>query len=921
MSSQKVKGIPASGNTSYSNSAMQVQNNKNEYPSETVLQKIAEELHISADELKKRLKAAQIPSGKGIYWLTQQYNMDMKTFCKLNSINYSEWREYKASNNETFYVISEQPEKSSKTTGSKNSKSTPAAKSEKTSSTATKNKSSQQAVKTDKIRSVEENKQKYGSSFTPAELCKEIFQKSCDYWGAVGRPDFDMLIDEINPKNASAVIKAYTTDNPKNKKSESLINTITSEIRSSKQDRKKAVMKVYDALAEEKGAPPAKREEFKKELDAQFDKFFGMVNTEKLDKIIQEIIAMSKQTPVSENTKITLGNEKTFTAGQLRDDAIKSAKKNPNFSNIQNLSINRPLPYLNSEGKIEASCAVNWPTNEDGSLKGKVVIVNAGHGGYNPSNGYFDSGTVYSTKDEDGNKIPIEEWEIASEYTGELTKKLQAKGATVVVVSGPVEKSAEGMSKTEYLENLIKGERGYEDARELFKNTKQSDIAFISIHIDKCDPKKKACSVTVQESDDCDKKLAENVRKHVGKNIETLQPEIKTNNYYVTRAMGETIPAVLVELGNITNDDVVKSLLSPTDREKYTTALADALEETLLNGTSSPSSAAGVSSKPLFGGGNKTTENQNEIKMVDELSYAQIQINETRSKYIEVVKHPEYTVKEGDKIETIAKKFGVETRSLLAANGLNEDYAKKIRAGQVLIVPDSRKIKNVKNLSDVAESMGVSLDFVKNLKKIEDGAGLKENQFHNKPYKDDAGVTTIGIGHVLKSDEARELTNEQVCELCAKDLLRMEENLCVLLGGRENYNKLPQAMKEALLDMAFNKGTAIIEDTPGLLDCLKQGKYEAAINLFTHNKSTKTGKEMSGLSKRRLLDISLAIKMYNGSVPQSIIDTAQQVYNRGIELLRTECKTSGANFANILAGYNKDVQSYFGETTLKLITE
>ena len=109
--------------------------------------------------------------------------------------------------------------------------------------------------------------------------------------------------------------------------------------------------------------------------------------------------------------------------------------------------------------------------------------------------------------------------------------------------------------------------------------------------------------------------------------------------------------------------------------------------------------------------------------------------------------------------------------------------------------------------------------------------------------------------------------------------------------------KLPKAPakyeRSVIRHDTFNKGTAIIEDTPGLLYCLKSGKYEAAINKFTNNKSAKTKQEMSGLSKRRLFDISIAVKMYNGKIPQSNKNTAQQVYNRGIQLLRAECQKEG----------------------------
>ena len=185
-------------------------------------------------------------------------------------------------------------------------------------------------------------------------------------------------------------------------------------------------------------------------------------------------------------------------------------------------------------------------------------------------------------------------------------------------------------------------------------------------------------------------------------------------------------------------------------------------------------------------------------------------------------------------------------------------------------------------------------------------------KFHNTAYVDDAGVKTIGIGHVVKKGEPQKLSNAQVCELLTKDLLKIEENLYSIMGGKRNYEKLPQPIREALLDMSFNKGVDVIKDTPGLLYTLKSGKYEAAINKMTYNKSTTTGLEMSGLCKRRIFDISLATKIYKGRIPQSNINTAQKLYNRGVQLLRAECKTSGNNFKNILVGYNNEVKSYMG---------
>lgn len=349
----------------------------------------------------------------------------------------------------------------------------------------------------------------------------------------------------------------------------------------------------------------------------------------------------------------------------------------------------------------------------------------------------------------------------------------------------------------------------------------------------------------------------------------------------------------------------------------WLTKIWNSIKTTFGGGSSAPVKNKPSTKQPIFNG-TKRTSKPNEITMMREISDEQIHTNSVRAKYISSIKNPSYKIVQGDSIDKIAQKFGVETLSILACNGLDEKTAKTLRAGQVLKIPPSRKIKNVKSLGDIAKSMGVSLDFVKRLKKLED-KGLPENKFHNTPYTDNAGVPTIGIGHALKKGDPKQLSNAQVCELCAKDLLKVEENLSAKLG-QKNYARLPQSLKEALLDMAFNKGVDVLDKTSGMVYCLKAGKYEAAINKMTYNKSSATGKEMSGLSKRRLFDISVATKMYKGKIPQSNINTAQQVYNRGIELLRQECKAKGLNFANQLAGYNKDVQSYFGNR-IKLVAQ
>jgi len=314
----------------------------------------------------------------------------------------------------------------------------------------------------------------------------------------------------------------------------------------------------------------------------------------------------------------------------------------------------------------------------------------------------------------------------------------------------------------------------------------------------------------------------------------------------------------------------------------------------------------------------KSEEVPAEIKPMQNISDEEIE----RKRYIIENIPKTYTVKPGDTANSIAKAHNISVNYLLSYNGLKGNEILTPNK-TVFKIPSARMAKNIYSINDVAKAMGVSQNFIKNLKKFEDGQKTngtlyRENEFHNTPYIDSEGNKTIGIGHVMKKGDKSYLTNKQVLKTFTNDLLTMEENLWSIIG-KSNYEKLPQPIKEALLDMTFNKGTAIIENSEGFIWCLKNGKYEAAINKMTDIRSYK-GNEMSGLAKRRLFDIATACKIYNGNIPNSNLATAQNLYKKGIELLRQECKENNLNFENQLVGYNNEIQNLWGDK-IKLINQ
>ena len=182
----------------------------------------------------------------------------------------------------------------------------------------------------------------------------------------------------------------------------------------------------------------------------------------------------------------------------------------------------------------------------------------------------------------------------------------------------------------------------------------------------------------------------------------------------------------------------------------------------------------------------KRTQSINEIIMVKDLSDEEIRQRQQRQKYVQLIKNPDHKIKKGENIDSIARKYNVSVNEIFEVNGISKNTV--LRIGQTLKIPPTKKLKNIKTLDDTANAVGVSKDFIKKLKRIEDSQGLPDNKFHNTPYNDGNGVLTIGIGHALKKGEKQKLTNAEVCELLAKDLLKCEDTIVGILG-RRNYEK------------------------------------------------------------------------------------------------------------------------------------
>lgn len=537
-----------------------------------------------------------VPDGKGIMALIRKYNMTFEEFGKLNNLP-KPYREYIASKGEKFYVKPSKVDTKGKTSTSAKTQAPTQAKTisrpkpkPKATGRIAKSAAAAGASVGATVGSYMQKIAKWGSSYTPNELATNIYTKAEEHWGAVGKPDFDALIKEINPKNAEAVIKAYPK-NSKNTKRESLINTITSEIRSDKELRKKAAMHVYNALATAKKAPEAKRKEFQAELNKQFDKLIGMVDTTKLDSMIAGLSGKAKVSRGSATPQRVKAKAGTSKSGQIRKSILKAAQKEisdafyksrtdsrgitvPSYidqmvaavnknstltptqkqqqiakirkAKVNISTISRPFPNVDKSGKIDNTPKVTEfkPT---GKSNGKVILLNEGHGGFTGS--AFDGGAYsFQEKPKGSNTYyPIEEFQIVKPYSRDLTKKLQAKGYTVVTFAGEVT----NMANRQLVQKLT---------AKYTKKFGQNNAMLISLHSDS--GTSKGSGVLYDKRDAKDTALATSINRALNKqswisakpaerpyeevDTKTKQKKLTHSLYVLTKSHG--IPSNLLEI-------------------------------------------------------------------------------------------------------------------------------------------------------------------------------------------------------------------------------------------------------------------------------------------------------------------------------------------------------------------------------------
>lgn len=226
-----------------------------------------------------------------------------------------------------------------------------------------------------------------------------------------------------------------------------------------------------------------------------------------------------------------------------------------------------------------------------------------------------------------------------------------------------------------------------------------------------------------------------------------------------------------------------------------------------------------------------------------------------------------HIVKSGDSPFSIAEKYQVSIRQLAAENNWDVKVIEKDGKEHLEVFANGKKVvldkkEEIKVPKSVIENVGT----INNLSQVMKVSGMSEGQrdifvkFEGnpkdgfRPYKvaeqDDKGTWTIGYGYTKGVKKGDKWELPQCYKQLTKDYLQTREDIRVELGD-DVFNKMPESLKEGLLDLVFNKGFSAIN-----IDKFKQAvdndDYKSAMKLLIYTKSMVDDKEMNGLYKRSL---------------------------------------------------------------------
>jgi len=134
------------------------------------------------------------------------------------------------------------------------------------------------------------------------------------------------------------------------------------------------------------------------------------------------------------------------------------------------------------------------------------------------------------------------------------------------------------------------------------------------------------------------------------------------------------------------------------------------------------------------------------------------------------------------------------------------------------------------------------------------------------PYKDKFGNTTCGFGELSNKQTTQLKAYESFCKKLEKYAAEVK-SVVNRKVGKGTYEALPNSVKEALIDLCYNKGLGKISGNSAMLNALKSKDYSTVVKNLAYVYSGKSKAEKvedAGLYRRSLNRAILAVRDLKG---------------------------------------------------------
>ncbi len=152
------------------------------------------------------------------------------------------------------------------------------------------------------------------------------------------------------------------------------------------------------------------------------------------------------------------------------------------------------------------------------------------------------------------------------------------------------------------------------------------------------------------------------------------------------------------------------------------------------------------------------------------------------------------------------------------------------------------------------------------------------------PYKDKYGSATCGFGELSNKPTTQLKAYESFCKKLEKYSAEVK-NLLNRKIGKGTYEGLPDSIKEALIDLNYNKGLNKISTNPDLMKALKSKDYSTVVKNLAYvysGKSNAKKVEDAGLYRRSLNRAILATRDLQGKELKEAKQEVDAMYQKAL---------------------------------------